>query len=111
MEGIIARALRSNPSMDIVMMHFADRDKMADYNNGKVPIVVRQHEKVADYYRVNSINLAKEVNDRILNGEFTWKEDFKDLHPSTFGQELYSRTIKQLFETASRSVFIRPRSF
>jgi sialidase-1 len=99
MEGIVAQALRSNPSMDIVMMHFADQDKMADYNNGKVPVVIQQHEKVAEHYSVNSIDLAKEVNERVLNGEFTWRDDFKDLHPSPFGQQLYFRTIKHLMET------------
>jgi lysophospholipase L1-like esterase len=100
MEGIINQALKSNPYMDIVMMHFADQDKMADYNNGKVPVVIQQHEKVAEFYSVNSINLAKEVNDRILNGEFTWRDDFRDLHPSPFGQELYFRTIRHLFDTS-----------
>ena len=103
MEGIIYQALRSNPNMDIVILHFADKDKMADYNNGIVPEVIKQHEKVAEYYSVNSINLAKEVNDRILNGEFTWRDDFRDLHPSPFGQELYFRTIKHLFETSWKS--------
>ena len=98
-EGIIYQALRSNPNMDIVILHFADKDKMADYNNGIVPEVIQQHEKVAEYYSVNSINLAKEVNDRILNGEFTWRDDFRDVHPSPFGQELYFRTIKYMFET------------
>jgi pimeloyl-ACP methyl ester carboxylesterase/lysophospholipase L1-like esterase len=98
MEGIVAQALRSNPYTDIVMMHFADQDKMADYNNGRVPVVIEQHEKVAEYYGVSSLNLAKEVNDRILDGEFTWRDDFKDLHPSPFGQELYFRTIKHFLE-------------
>lgn len=100
MEGIVHQALRSNPFMDVIMLHFADQDKMADYNNGIVPEVIQQHEKVAEYYSVNSINLAKEVNDRILNGEFTWRDDFRDLHPSPFGQELYFKTIKYLFETS-----------
>ncbi len=112
MEGIVSQALRSNPQMDIVMLHFADQDKMADYNNGRVPVVIQQHEKVADYYGVNSINLAKEVNDRVLNGEFTWRDDFKDLHPSPFGQELYFRTIKHLFETSWQGVlpFAQPHT-
>jgi lysophospholipase L1-like esterase/pimeloyl-ACP methyl ester carboxylesterase len=100
MEGIIAHALKSNPFMNIVMLHFADQDKMADYNNGKVPEVIQQHEKVAEHYNIPSINLAKEVNDRILNGEFTWRDDFKNLHPSPFGQSLYFTTIKYLFETS-----------
>jgi pimeloyl-ACP methyl ester carboxylesterase len=100
MEGIINQALRSNKYMDIVMLHFADQDKMSDYNNGKTPEVIVQHEKVAEYYNVPSINLAREINDRILDGEFTWRDDFKDLHPSPFGQSLYLRTIKQFFETS-----------
>lgn len=98
MEGIIYQGLKSNPFMDIVMMQFVDQGKMADYNNGIIPVVIEQHEKVAGYYSVNSINLAKEVNNRILNGEFTWRDDFRDLHPSPFGQELYFRTIKSLLE-------------
>ncbi len=100
MEGIINQAIRSNPNIDIVMLHFVDQDKMADYNNGKIPEVIIQHEKVAEYYNIPSINLAKEVNDRILNGEFTWRDDFKDLHPSPFGQSLYFKTIQHFLETS-----------
>ena len=102
MEGIIYHALKSNPFMDIVMVHFVDQDKMADYNNDKLPEVIIQHEKVADYYKIPSVNLAKEINDRILNGEFTWRDDFKNLHPSPFGQKICFRTIKYFFETSWR---------
>lgn len=100
MEGIINHAIRSNPSMNIVMLHFVDQDKMTDYNNGKIPEVIVQHEKVAEHYDIPSINFAKEVNDRILNGEFTWRDDFKNLHPSPFGQAIYFRTLKYFFETS-----------
>jgi hypothetical protein len=82
------------------MIHFVDQDKMSDYNNGKTPEVILQHEKVAEYYNIPSINLAKEVNDRILNGEFTWRDDFKNLHPSPFGQTLYLKTIQHFFDTS-----------
>ncbi len=86
--------------MDIIMLHFADPDKMADYNNDSIPEVIVQHEKAADYYSVSSINLAKEVNNRIINGEFTWRDDFKNLHPSTFGQRIYFRTINHFFDVS-----------
>ncbi|MBK8502619.1 MAG: prolyl oligopeptidase family serine peptidase [Saprospiraceae bacterium] len=103
MEGIIRHALLVNPKMDIIMMHFVDPDKMADYNHDKTPEVIVQHEKIAGHYKITSINLAKEVNDRILNGEFTWKDDFKDLHPSPFGQGIYARTIITALEHATDS--------
>ena len=100
MEGVVYHAIKSNPYMDVVMMHFADQDKMADYNNERIPEVILQHEKVAEHYSISSINLAKEVNDRVLNGEFTWRDDFVNLHPSEFGQKLYFRTIRYFFDTS-----------
>ena len=41
MEGIVRRARRANPDMDIVMMHFACPDKLEDYENGKTPEVIQ----------------------------------------------------------------------
>ncbi|WP_256009419.1 SGNH/GDSL hydrolase family protein [Desertivirga xinjiangensis] len=96
LEGIVRRAKKANPSMDIIMMCFADPYKTEDYNNGKVPLEVLNHELVANRYNLPSINLAKEVADKMRNKEFSWNEDFKDIHPSPFGQELYFATIKSL---------------
>jgi sialidase-1 len=94
MEGIIRHALSANPEMDIVIMHFIDPDKIKDYSSGKIPEVILNHEKVSAHYKVNTINLAQEVTDRINAGEFNWENDFKDLHPSLFGHEVYVRSIK-----------------
>tara|TARA_R110001592_G_scaffold8105_2_gene44638 strand:- start:195328 stop:197304 length:1977 start_codon:yes stop_codon:yes gene_type:complete len=93
LEGIIRHARQVNPQMDIVVMHFVDPGKMASYNQGLVPEVIKNHQYVADYYNISTINLAKEVTDRINAGEFTWEDDFKDLHPSPFGQGIYGNSI------------------
>jgi len=98
MEGIVAHARRTNPFMDIVLLYFVDPDKMNDYNHGKTPYEINAHEQVAIHYNLPSVNLAKEVTDRINNGEFTWEKDFVDLHPSPFGQELYFHSIRTLLE-------------
>ncbi|PWG80551.1 SGNH/GDSL hydrolase family protein [Pararcticibacter amylolyticus] len=100
LEGIVRHAKRSNPAMDIIMMSFADTYKTADYAKGKIPLEVFNHELVASHYNLPSINLAKEVADKIKEGEFSWDDDFKDIHPSPFGQELYFATIKSLFQDA-----------
>ena len=86
--------------MDIVMLYFVDPDKMKDYRNGKVPEVIKNHENVASRYQIPAVNLAKEVTDRIDHGEFTWEEDFKNLHPSPFGQGIYAHSIIQLLDDA-----------
>jgi sialidase-1 len=100
MEGIVRHARLVNPKIDVVMMHFVDPSKMAQYNKGRQPIVITQHEKVARHYGVTSIDLALEVTQRIGAGEFTWRDDFKNLHPSPFGQKLYSATIARLLDHA-----------
>jgi sialidase-1 len=100
MEGIISHALRRYPNMDVVMLHFVDPPKLEIYKKGGIPVVIQNHEKVAERYSVNSINLAREVSDRIVAGEFNWKDDFKDLHPSPFGHEIYARSINTFLDNA-----------
>ena len=100
MEGIVRHARKANPDIDIVMMHFACPTKVEDYNQGKTPEVIASHEKVAEHYGVASLDLTLEVTERINRGEFTWKEDFKSLHPSPFGQKLYAASIARLLDAA-----------
>ena len=100
MEGIIRHAMNSNPEMDIVVMYFVDPGKMKDYQSGTIPEVITNHEIVANHYQIPSLNLAREVTERIDAGEFTWEEDFKNLHPSPFGQEVYVKSMKNMLECA-----------
>jgi len=96
LEGIVRHAKLHQPNMDIVLMSFADPDKTTAYNVGKTPVSIVNHELIAAHYGLPSINLAKEVRDRMENKEFSWDKDFKDLHPSPFGQGVYAKTIRTL---------------
>ncbi len=100
MEGIVRHARANNPAIDVVLMHFADPDKLASYGRGATPQVIANHERVAAHYRLPSLDLAREVHDRIARGEFTWADDFRDLHPSPFGQRLYAASITRLLDAA-----------
>ena len=100
MEGIIRHLRNANPAIDIVMMHFVDPDKMKDYRSGREPEVIKNHNKVAGHYNIPTINLAKEVTERIDHGEFTWENDFKNLHPSPFGQGVYAHSMVRFLERA-----------
>ena len=102
MEGIIRHVRSVSPFMDVVALHFVDPDMIREFRAGTVPIEIVAHEKVAIHYGAPSINLAKEVTDRIDAGEFTWEDDFKDLHPSPFGQEIYFQSIKNFLQHAWR---------
>jgi len=100
MEGIVRHARMLNPCIDIVLMHFVDPDKMKVYNDGSAPAVIRNHERVAAHYQLPSLNLAMEVTERISAGQFDWKNDFRNLHPSPFGQNVYFRSMKNLLDAA-----------
>ena len=100
MEGVVRHVRTANPLTDIIQMHFVMPDHMTDYNQGKVPVTIAQHEKVAIAYGNPTLNLALEVTERINAGQFTWDKDFKNLHPSPFGQKLYANSIQRLTEAA-----------
>jgi sialidase-1 len=104
MEGVVRHALLSNPYTDIVLMYFVDPQKIKEYNEGKTPLTIACHDSVARHYRLSSLNLAKEVTDRINAGEFTWDDDFKNLHPSPFGHELYFLSMRALLENCWEEV-------
>ena len=100
MEGIVRHLRKSNPVADIVLMHFVDPEKMQVYNNGEIPRVIQNHERVAEHYQISSINLAQEVTARINHQEFSWEDDFKNLHPSPFGQIVYANSMIHFLENA-----------
>jgi len=102
LEGIVRHIKRVNPETQIIMMAFADEGKTADYDQGLTPVEIANQERVADHYQLPSINLGKEVWDRIRQGKLDWKRDIKDVHPSEFGQELYFATIRRLLDSCYR---------
>lgn len=79
-EGIVRHALVTNSMMDIVMLHFIYDPFIRPLQEGQQPDVILNHEWVANYYRIPSINLAQEVAERMANGEFDW-DQFGGAHP------------------------------
>ena len=97
MEGEVRQALIYNPNMDIVMQHFIYDRFIPVLNAGKQPDVILNHEKVAEYYQIPSINQAQEIAERMKAGEFDWKQ-FGGTHPLPFGQRFYAATMKVLLD-------------
>ncbi len=100
MEGVVRHLRAVDPLTDVVHLHFVMPSHMDDYSAGRVPVAIAQHEQIAVAYGNPTLNLALEVTDRIAAGEFTWKDDFRNLHPSTFGHRLYGNSIARLLDAA-----------
>jgi sialidase-1 len=100
MEGVVRHMRSASPLTDIVQLHFVMPPHLEDYRAGRIPVAIAQHERVAVAYGNPSLHLAREVTDRIDAGEFTWDGDFKNLHPSPFGHQLYANSIARMLNTA-----------
>ena len=97
MEGIVRHALRVNPAMDIIFLHFTYDPFIPTLEGGEIPDVILNHERVANHYHLNSIDLASEVSDRMTSGEFDWKK-FGGTHPAPFGHAIYAAAIEKLLD-------------
>jgi len=106
MEGIVRHALTANPYTDIIMLHFVYEPFLKMYDAGRTPDVILNHERVANHYLIPSAECAKQVAQRIREGEFTWKE-FGGVHPKWMGHKLYTADIASLFDT----LWSNPASF
>lgn len=102
-EGIIRHAHSLNPNIDIIQQYFVEPYNMEFIERGEVAPEIADHNRVTDYLNIPAIDLAREVTERIRKGDFTW-EQFKDLHPSPFGHEIYAGRIAKLFDAAWKDV-------
>ncbi|MFT5734180.1 MAG: lysophospholipase L1-like esterase/pimeloyl-ACP methyl ester carboxylesterase [Planctomycetota bacterium] len=100
MEGILRRVRAASPMTDTVVMHFVDPRHMKDYRDARTPNAIAIHERIAEHYGTPTIQLAREVTERIDAGQFSWKNDFKNLHPSPFGHRLYAASIRRTLAAA-----------
>lgn len=99
MEGVVRQARMANPEMDIVMTFFVNKYIMGELQNGRIPLTIQQHTKVAEQYEIPTINLANEVAMQIKNGKLTWKK-FGGVHPAPFGNAIAASMIDELFNRA-----------
>lgn len=99
MEGIMRHTRRHNPHSDIVIVYFVNPEMLDTWQAGQVPLPVSAHDEVANHYAIPTINLAREVADRITAGTFTWQE-YGGTHPGPAGNALCAQMIDRLMSTA-----------
>jgi len=97
MEGIVRKCWRMSPGADICFLYTA-----AEKNLGSIlPFNIAVHEKVAEYYRIPSVNFAASVYKRTQAGEMVWEELAPDgYHPNDEGHALYARYLQEYLEKA-----------
>lgn len=99
MEGILRHARIVNPAMDIVVTHFVNPPMLELLKQNKTPVSSGAHETVASHYGVSTIDLAREVAERIEAGELTWAT-YGGTHPKPAGNRVAAEMIEQLLDAA-----------
>lgn len=99
MEGILRQARMHNPNMDMVVTHFVNPPMLEMLQREETPTSSRAHERVARRYGVSTIDLAREVAQRISEGKLTWKE-FGGTHPAPRGNRIAADLIDDLLTAA-----------
>ena len=72
---------------------------LATIRAGRVPLPIAAHQDVAVHYSISTINLAKEVAERIEAGRLTWQE-FGGTHPAPAGNAVCAAMIDELVRRA-----------
>ena len=102
MEGIVRHVRQHSPHADIVIVHFTNPGMVETIQNGGTPVSSGSHEEVTEYYDVCSVDLAREVAERIAEGTLTWKQ-YGGTHPAPHGNAICTKMIERLMEGAWRA--------
>lgn len=96
-EGVVAHALKANPNMDIVYLHFIYEPTRDEAMLGIEPEVYKNQEEVCKRYNIPSINFIDAICAAMKQNLLNWHE-FGGTHPAQLGHKYYEKAIFQLFD-------------
>jgi sialidase-1 len=113
-EGIIRKALKANPNMDIVVIYFYRRNLLKIYQERGEEQVIPQHEEILKHYNIPSIDVSREAF-RLITEEGYSSDDIlmDNCHPTELGCEKYANYINSFFELTwgnynANALYIKP---
>jgi len=68
-EGAIRTIKKQSPNSAILMLYLSEIGMIDEYISGKTPIQIANHEKIANYYNIPTINICNELFNRITKKE------------------------------------------
>lgn len=82
LEYIVSTLIRQNPITKIILIYSAMKEWKA---------CSHVHEKVAQHFRIASIDVQEHIRSLVENGVYEWEHLFADdLHPNDKGHEIYA---------------------
>lgn len=98
MEGLIRR-IKEESKCDIVLVYTYLQDMQKDFIQNRYPDVIKDYEKLADYYGINSAFVGKIAYDQVIQGLMRFEEWLPDgLHPQYRGSLAYGEAVIELIK-------------
>ena len=117
MEGIVRQIWHQNPKTDICFVYTLKDSFLEPAKQGQMPTSALTMEKVADHYKIPSINFAVEVSRLVFANQLIFKDAAKEVngirvfspdgvhpYPET-GHVIYQGAITRSFETMGGKSF------
>ena len=96
-EGLLRKLLRG-PG-DLLITYTYQQSWYDDLINDRLPDSIADWEKLAEHYRISSVNMGKYAFDLVMRGNMRWEEWLPDgLHPEHAGSRLYAEPVCALLE-------------
>ncbi|MFC5404302.1 SGNH/GDSL hydrolase family protein [Cohnella soli] len=101
LEYIVNTLIRQNPLTKIILVYSAMKGWKACSD---------VHEKVAQHYRISSIDVQEHIRSLVENGVYEWEHLFADdVHPNDKGHEIYASYISEKLQQHWTSYMIPGR--
>ena len=109
-EAIVRQCHAVRPYYEILFVCGATPELVRPYLDGREPEYARQLERVAEHYRLPSVNLAKFAADEIRAGRATW-EDFAGAKPTARANACVTEAVRIFFDLIFVQCGTMPRKY
>ena len=113
-EGLLRQINRYRATHSTIMVYALTPELFEAYKAGKEPQYITWCEKIADYYGIPTLNLAKYAAEKILSGEIKLEDFTHDgIHPTDAGEKIYDEAIGQFIDAvlAAHEIPEKPERF
>jgi lysophospholipase L1-like esterase len=106
LEGMVRQIMRHNPTTDICFIYTISGNQTTSYQQGELPVRIKNFETLAAYYGIPSIHLGLYPSKLIKEGKLNWRgpsgsvpKAFSSdgVHPNPEGGDLYAEAIARGF--------------
>lgn len=98
-EGILRQLLSAVNVPDICIVYTIAKQHLEIWNAGGLSPRAGTQERVAEYYNLPSVRMARGIADKVCNGVSTWEEQMSDhVHPLDAGHTTYTQVLTTSLE-------------